>query len=362
MDKKEFNNPNTDRMSLIQENFGNIVYDETYDIELYKKALQLFYSSEKFLNMSQARQIEIASIFKDLKKSMKQQQVPGKFKIPNRFYMDAWKTGINEFSNTRKFEGKKGDWEFRQAIDYFRGNLSYVQKSDNRFDEKMGNLLWDIYQREDLSIGIHGTELLDNFDISQDNCDFFKHGIMVGREYVSGDARRTVNFQDLPGKQWSFGNVSFLKLLNYQYRSRNQTYKIEGPKANYSVIVVRPSSMKDTSFDPDCPQEYSIVTDSTTIETNEGRYLSGHLVKGSYVLGIIKNNEFFVRNPRCDLEAISALNGPIKLRNEEIERKRLSERLAEETKYVSARQKKTVFDRLKGLIRGPKEQGLDKGR
>lgn len=360
MNRKEFNS-SSDKLHLIQDDFTNIQYDETYDVNLYEEALKLFYNSDMFLNMNKEQQQSIKNFFDMIQQNMHEQQIPRKFKLPDKFYMDIWKNAIRRITYI-DLEQSKGSWSFEEIYSEITTELEFVQKSDNKFDEKMASLLWDIYQREDLSIGIHGTTLPDSFDISEDNCDFFKHGIMVDSKYKTGDARRTVNFQDLPGKQWGFGYISFLDLMNYQYESRNKNNSSMESKSNYSVIVVRPSKMKKTSFDENCPDEYSIVTNSTTIMTNDGHYLSGHLVKPEFILGIIKNNEIFVKNPKCDLDKLSKLNEPINERNKAIDNEKMTKKLTEETQTVTGQNKRGMIRKLKELFQKHKNRDNEQNR
>ena len=357
MNLREFNSENVDREKLVEENYQNIQLDETYDEKLYELALKGFLESDKFKSFTSEEQKSIEGFFGNLKKFMKQEQIPTKFKLPAKFYLDVFKSEISSFSSIDK-EAKPNDYRsFNRTMERAVGSLNYVKNNDNKFDDKVASMLWDIYKRDDLSIGIHGTKLEENFDISPENCDFFKHGIMINERYENGDARRTVNFQDLPGKQWAFGHITFLKLMNYEYDSKNERVSSDTQKANYSCIVVRPKNMKNTAYDENCPEEFSMVTPKTHITTNDGKFLSGHLIKPEYILGIFKNNEEFVRNPKCNLEKLADLNETIGIRNEE-EKKRaeMTKKLSEETKDVKAPQKKSMFGRIRSLLTKSREE------
>ena len=281
--------------------------------EKIDSSIEEFLQSELFATkLNTEQQEEIFRFISEMKMAMNK-TVPGKFKLPKQYYLEALSSAITQFSRINLEAPRNSSCYFDNILSHCKGSLNYLRNIDNRIDEDVGNLLLDLYQRDDISVGIHGTVLDDDFDISPDNCDFFKHGIMVRDIYKSGDARRTVNFQDLPGKQWAFGYVSFLKLLSYSYQSRNAHTSNGNSKADYSCIVVRPSSMADTAYHADCPQEYSLVSPSTSIRTNDGHYLSGHLVKPEFILGIFKNNTEFVRNPKCNLEQIAALLKNVKI-------------------------------------------------
>ena len=178
---------------------------------------------------------------------------------------------------------------------------------------------------------------------------------MVREKYKNGDARRTVNFQYLPGKQSAFGYISFLDLMNYKYESSDAKNNSATPMANYSCIVVRPKNMQNTAYDPECPQEYSIVSPFTRIITNNGKYMCGHLIKPEFILGILKNNEQFILNPNCDLDKLSKLNETLKQRNDEMEAqeeakaKEMVDSLAKQTTNVSAIKKKGILNFFRSL-------------
>ena len=366
MDVKTFNSSEFDKEKAIREDYTNIKYDETYDENLYELAIQEYLKSDKFESLNESQQEEVKKFFEQIKIDIDVPQQEGKFKLPKQFYLNIIKNALSELSFIKEYDPKYTQ-SFEKRMESCKGKLRIVEQSDNKFDYDTASLLWEIYNREDLSIGIHGTELSEDFDISEENCDFFKHGIMVNSRYENGDARRTVNFQDLPGKQWAFGNISFLKLLNYQYRSMNSRSGPEGPTASYNCIVVRPSSMKDTSYHEDCPQEYSIVTGPTSIVTNSGRYLSGHLIKPEFILGVFKNNQQFVRNPKCDLEKLSELNSLIEQRNREVEEQKkkeqesMTEKLTKETSGVTAPEKRGMFSRIASIFRGKERENSERG-
>ena len=349
---------NNENLNRIKEDYRSINRDTSYDINLYHVATDLYLNSNEFMQLNDEQKEQIKGFFTQLQSSMNSPEQPGKFKIPNQFYLDVWKDAISSFSYINP-EDKRGTRTFDYTFERYSHQLEYVESSDNRFDSEVGNLLWDIYNRDDISIGVHGSILPDDMDISPDNCDFFKHGIMVDEKYRTGDARRTVNFQDLPGVQYSMGRVSFLRLLNYEYKSLSHSIDSDKPLANYSVIVVRPSAMKDTSYDENNPQELSIVSPSTFVKTNDGNYLHGHLIKPEFILGIFKNNDGFVRNPKCDLEHIAALNGPIEERKKQLEEESLAKKLLEETKEVPVSKKKKVFDVIKNLFSKDKDKSKD---
>lgn len=352
MDRKEFNSDEFNKNQAIQEDYSNIMYDESFDRELYDTAISAFFNSNDFEMLSDEQKEELKYFFEELKQSMDSPKTPQKFKLPERFYLEVISSSLYRF---RHFDQNNSERNFLEKIERCKSNLNYIKNSDNRFDGKIGNLLWDIYQRDDLAIGVHGTRLQDDLDISVENCDFFKHGIMVNERYKNGDARRTVNFQDLPGKQWAFGYISFLGLMNYEYFSRN-TNQSNRTTANFSCIVVRPTNMRNTAYDSECPQEYSIVTPYTSIRTNDGHYLSGHLVKPEFILGVFKNNEQFVLNPKCDLDNLTKLNEYIGQRNDEIAKKKEEEerakveKLGEETSDIPVTGKKKIVELFKKII------------
>lgn len=362
MNKEEFNSKEFDRYRAVREDASNIFFDETYDENLYEVALQTLYASENFSLLNEEQKKEIELFFTRAKEQMNLPSDQGKFKLPRRFYLDVIKEAIYNFCQIDLEETRGGKLRsFEDTLKRAEGKLKFTIKADNRIDGEVGEMLWRIYQSPDLSIGVHGTTLEDDFDITPDNCDFFKHGIMVDRRYETGDARRTVDFQDLPGKHYAFSYIQFIDLLNYQYQSLHNKVENGVSKANYSVIVVRPSSMKETGYQEDCPENLSIVSPPTTVKTNSGYYLSGHLVKPEFILGLFKNNESFVRNPKCDLDKLSALNGLIEQRNQEMQ-KGLSQQLKEETASVPADKKRTVWSAIKGIFgRSREENNNQKG-
>lgn len=352
--RKEFNECSLEeKITLIEEDFTNIYLDDSFNRELYEKAVECFLNSEFFTKLSQEKKSELQKYFEDLNRVMESPKVSGKFKLPEQFYLNHLGKLLVDFKDIPDyFDFEK---EFNMRIKRHKYELDNIRNNDNKFNEKIASLIWDIYQRDDLAIGVHGTTLQDDFDISVENCDFFKHGIMVNERYKNGDARRTVNFQDLPGKQWAFGHISFLELMNYEYSSRNNNQN-NRTTANFSCIVVRPTNMRNTAYDSECPQEYSIVTPYTSIRTNDGHYLSGHLVKPEFILGVLKNNEQFVLNPKCDLDNLSKLNECIGKRNEEIAKKKEEEerakveKLGEETSDIPVTGKKKIVDLFKKII------------
>ena len=352
MDKTEFNNlDSSGKNRAIIENYTDISLDESYDKNLYFTAIASFFNSEQFANLSEDEKQQLSNIFEELKSSMESKKLPGKFKLPDQFYLKLITSILDSFSNLNN-----GLINFSKKIDFYKKELNYIKQNDNKFDEKTAMLLWEIYQRDDLSIGIHGTKLEDDFDISPENCDFFKHGIMVNEKYKNGDARRTVNFQDLPGKQWAFGYISFLGLMNYEYESINARNNSETPMANYSCIVVRPKNMQNTAYDPECPQEYSMVSPSTHIITNDKKYIYGHLIKPEFILGIFKNNEQFILNPKYDLDRLSQLNETLKQRNnemkaqQEVKDKEMVDSLAQQTANVSVLKKQGILSLFQNLL------------
>ena len=354
MDKTEFNNLDlSGKNSAIIENYANISLDESYDKNLYFTATSSFLNSEQFSKLPKDKKQQLSNIFEELKSSMESKKLPGKFKLPDQFYLKLIASILNSSSH---LNNSSDLINFSEKIDFYKKDLNYIKQNDNKFDEKTATLLWEIYQRDDLSIGIHGTKLEDNFDISPENCDFFKHGIMVSEKYKNGDARRTVNFQDLPGKQWAFGYISFLELMNYKYENINAKNNSETPMANYSCIVVRPKNMQNTAYDPECPQEYSIVSPFTHIITNNGNYIYGHLIKPEFILGIFKNNEQFILNPNCDLDRLSKLNETLKQRNNEMKAqqedksKEMVDSLAQQTANVSVLKKQGILTILGNLL------------
>ena len=330
----------------------DITKPESYKGEQYKEALELYYKSENFIKLSPEQQQEIQEYFTYLIDKMNQPADKGKYKLPIKFYLDQIKTAIERFTRIKTKEESQGGYSYEEILGRSRSELSYIIAADNKVEKEVGELLWELYNREDISVGVHGTFKPEDLDISEEGCDFFKHGIMVGSEYKNGDARRTVNFQDLPGKQWSMGYVSFVRLLNYSYGTIDHTKQLDKPNANYTCIVLRPSSLKDTTYDETCPQEISLISPSTTIRTNEGKYISGHLIKPQFILGVFKNNKQFTRNGKCDIEAISKMNEQIQERKENQEQKRISERLIKETEEVPAQDKKNFMSKIKDAIKG----------
>lgn len=365
MDRAKFNSDEFDRNQAIMDDFSNIYLDESFDEGLYFTAIKSFFNSEQSTKLTEQQKEELIGFFEEVKDKMKCNQVSGKFKLPEQFYLKLISSILYSF---KSFSNNGNTNEFSEKMKYYKRELDFIMKNDNRFDEKTATFLWNIYQRDDLSIGVHGTVLPDDFDISPENCDFFKNGIMVDERYKNGDARRTVNFQDLPGKQFAFGYISFLDLMNYTYRSTNGMHNNEVPMANYSCIVVRPKNMQNTAYDPECPQQYSIVSPYTHIRTNDGHYMSGHLIKPEFVLGIFKNNEEFILNPKCDLDKLSELNATLQQRNEKMAEQKakadeaMVAKLGEETKQVPAERKKGMFNLLKQLIVGRDRERDDSGR
>ena len=261
-----------DKRDLIEE--IDISDPKSYDGESYKEALDLYFKSESFLKLSPEKQEVIREYFTKKEKKMNQPADEGKFKLPRKLYLDQCKTAIDRFSRIKPEEKGKSSYSYEEVMRINRSELGYIIRADNKIEQGIGELLWELYNREDISLGVHGTIESDDLDISEENCDFFKHGIMVDSKYKNGDARRTVNFQDLPGKQWSMGYVSFVRLLNYTYGSLNpKSIPEDTPKANYTCIVVRPSRLKDTTYDETCPQEISMMSPHTTIKTNKGKYI-----------------------------------------------------------------------------------------
>ena len=97
MNLREFNSENVDREKLVEENYQNIQLDETYDEKLYELALKGFLESDKFKSFTSEEQKSIEGFFGNLKKFMKQEQIPTKFKLPAKFYLDVFKSEISSF-------------------------------------------------------------------------------------------------------------------------------------------------------------------------------------------------------------------------------------------------------------------------
>lgn len=181
---------------------------------------------------------------------------------------------------------------------------------------------------------------------------------MIDEKY-HGDARRTVNFQDLPGKQWSMGYVSFQRLLRYTYDSKTPEYNAQNNKSNYQVIVIRPKGQKDTRYDPEKPDEISLVSKPKTITTQNGHYISGNAIKPEFILGMFRENQGFVRNPNCDIEKVAEMSPKIEA-YETAKKERIQEeaKLRKEIEEAQISKKETsamreflgkIADKIKGL-------------
>ena len=125
MDKTEFNNLDfSGKNQAIIENYLNIGLDESYDKNLYFTAIASFFDSEQFAKLSEDNKKQLSSIFEELKSSMESEKIPGKFKLPDKFYLELIPSILDSFSHESLID-------FFEKIDYFRRKLNYIKQNDN---------------------------------------------------------------------------------------------------------------------------------------------------------------------------------------------------------------------------------------
>lgn len=210
--------------------------------------------------------------------------------------------------------------------------------------EKPEDILLQLYNDENISIGIHGTAILPDRE-QQHAKNILENGLMC--RY--GDIRRTVSFQDR-GMIHAHGNIAFSGLISYKYCKQQKGYLAED-KVNGKMIIreTKEIDLEQCSFIVAIPKEMSTIDDEIfsgpkqTFERefansiddlrigiykeNQGRPINPKYIVGYYMNGDISsftfNSEFYgleydeKNHPHLNLKKIQEENERMKRLNEQ---------------------------------------------
>lgn len=263
------------------------------------------------------------------------------------------------------------------------GKYLYIDGENINMD-KIEDIILELYNNENISIGVHGTGILPDLEQkkARETC---KNGLMC--RY--GDIRRTVALQDR-GFIHAHGNISFDKLISYGYGENLKGYvyetQKEGQRTSYipktidleqcSFIVGIPTDMKTTDEEifSENKKRFEMEYARSEEELRLGKYkeLIGKTIDPKYIIGYYMNGDItsFRHNskfygfkeeekegelPKIDFEKIQEENERIKQINAERTEKSIQE-LGKETieKQKQTIEKKGIFrilDRLTNLIK-----------
>lgn len=253
--------------------------------------------------------------------------------------------------------------------------------------DKIKETLLELYNNKDISLGIHGTSILQDKEQKHAN-KILREGLMC--RY--GDIRRTVSFQDR-GYIHAHGNIEFDYLTSYKYRKdiigyQSKEYMEDGRNISTietvdleqcSFIFGIPKELKTTdremllgpkmSFD----MEFAESKDSLRLGKNKG--LSGRAINPKYIIGYYMNGDIstFKHNSQfygfkagkfeIDFEKIQVENEIVRQKNEEKIQKttqELGKETIEEQKETSLKDKMLkVFDKLISFVRGNSDKRRD---
>lgn len=249
---------------------------------------------------------------------------------------------------------------------------------------KIKEILLELYDNENISIGVHGTAIM--LDEEQNKAkDIFKEGLMC--RY--GDIRRTVALQDR-GMIHAHGNISFDELISYGYEKGSKGYLYEeikeGKMTSYvpkeinleqcSFIVAIPKELKTTDEEifsgPRRTFKMEYARSEEELRLGKHKELTGRPIHPKYVIGYYMNGDIttFEYNstfygfkqgekesdfPELDLEKIQEENDRVKQKN--IKRAEKATELGKETieEQNKTNSKKGILNlltRLTSLIRG----------
>ena len=245
--------------------------------------------------------------------------------------------------------------------------------------DKIEEMIFLLYNNENISIGVHGTGILPDQEQkkARDTCE---NGLMC--RY--GDIRRTVALQDR-GMIHIHGDISFEELISYRYGEGVKGYlyqeKKEDGRTSYipqiidleqcSFIIAIPSEVKTTDIDSLCGPKKKFAKEYADSEAElrlgnykekEGRPINPKYIVGYYMNGDIStfkhNSKFYgfkecenEEFPEIDWERIENENERIKQTNiQRVEKstQELGKETIEEQKRTSS--KKGVFKILDRLI------------
>ncbi len=245
----------------------------------------------------------------------------------------------------------------------------------------MEDILLQLYNNPDISLGIHGTAVIKGKEVETAS-KIIKEGLMC--RY--GDIRRTVAFQN-KGQIHAHGNIEYEELINYKYGNDRKGYinekKQEGKLTTYlpkeveleqiSIILAIPDAMKTTDEDifSSPKKKYSMDYAKSESDLSLGKYkdLEGRAINPKYIVGYYINGDIstFKFNdifygfkqideksgmPILDLEAISNLNEETKEKYKAIQEKSVQE-LGKETieNQKDTNGKKGIMDLIKGILK-----------
>lgn len=244
---------------------------------------------------------------------------------------------------------------------------------------KIQEMIFQLYNNENISIGVHGTGILPDEEQKKAK-EICRKGLMC--RY--GDIRRTVALQNR-GMIHAHGNISFEELISYGYGkgSKGYLYEVEkeGKRITYipktidleqcSFIIAIPEEMRTTDEEIFCgpkqkfKKEYA--TDESELRVGTYNEQQGRPINPKYIVGYYMNGDIttFIHNskfygfkeekdgefPQIDLEKIEEENERIKQINAERAGKSIQE-LGKETieKQKQTSEKKGIFKILDRLI------------
>ena len=245
----------------------------------------------------------------------------------------------------------------------------------------MKDILLQLYNNPDISLGIHGTAAIKGKE-NETASKILKEGLMCRYE----DIRRTVAFQN-KGQIHAHGNIEYEELINYKYGYDRKGYineeKQEGKLTTYlpkeveleqiSVVLAIPDAMKTTDEDvfsgPKKRYSMDYAKSETDLSLGKYRNLEGRAINPKYIVGYYINGDIstFKCNdmfygfkqideksgiPILDLESMSKLNEETKEKYKEIQEKSV-QKLGKETieNQKDTKNKQGIMDLIKGILK-----------
>ncbi len=239
--------------------------------------------------------------------------------------------------------------------------------------EEIEKMILELYNNENISIGVHGTAMLPDKEEKRVKAMCSK-GIMC--RY--GDIRRTVALQDR-GMIHAHGNASLEELMQYTYKKYEKGYVSEMVKEDklvryipkeidleqYSFLVGIPKEMQTTDKEIfSGPKErFAMEYAKNEEDLRIGGYkdLEGRPINPQYIIGYYKNGDIrtFQYNskfygfqnkekenalPELDLEKIQKVNEEVRQKNEE-KIKKSTQELGKETieEQKDTKEKRKIF-------------------
>lgn len=145
---------------------------EYLDLKNLKKALEDFYNSEKYTSLSSEEQAILKARFEYAIQYIESPREPeeGKYRFSEEHCMREVSDSFSRaLANPTKFLEETKDKKENSFVEY-------IEKVDGKkYDKESTELLYELYYHNDnISVGVHGTKLDSDYDMSPDRNVFFK--------------------------------------------------------------------------------------------------------------------------------------------------------------------------------------------